>query len=444
MPSFEDRLVHRARHTPAEFALVAEDAARFERIAAILRLVFAGFGLVGLLANWGSNTTETMQFASVVFAIALAWAGFVYWRVKNGKAPAWTRYASAVVDMTFVTAFSASGLYNHSGAYETLLAPVFVVLYPMFIVLTALSGSVFATILAGTVAALERFALLTYILDNQLVTSSESAVYGEAAVGLADQYTIVGLLAVLGGLFAGMAYLLRRESIRSAQETTRKVEAERRQAHYRKYLSANVADFVMTNPGAMALGGHRTQAAVMFVDIRDFTPFSEGEAPEVVVEVLNRVFSALVEIVFRHGGTLDKFLGDGLMAVFGVPKTMTDAQIEAVAAALEMVEAVKKLNAAAITNGHPLRIGVGIAYGVVVAGNVGSAERMEFTVIGDTVNYASRLQGLSKDFAQDVVVSEDVYEATRGRYELLAMPPVRIKGKSGEPKTWAVSGLRSA
>ena len=441
MPSFEDRLVHRAVLSPAESALVAEDAARFERIAAVLRLVFAGVGLLAMVANWETNTTETMQFASIPFAIALGWAAFVYARVKNGSAPGWSRYASAFVDMSFVTAFSASGLYNYSGAYETLLAPVFVVMYPMFIVLSALSGSVFATLLAGLVAATSRFLLLRYILENHLVETSENAVYGQAAVGLADQYTIVGFLGVLGGLFGGMAWLLRRESIRGAQETVRKIEAERRQAHYRKYLSANVADFVMTNPGAMALGGQRTSATVVFVDIRDFTPFSEGMPPEVVVDVLNRVFSVLVEIVFRHGGTLDKFLGDGLMAVFGVPKAMDDPQGEAVAAALEMLKGVQRLNDARVAGDHPLRIGVGIAHGDVVAGNVGSTERMEFTVIGDTVNYASRLQGLCKDFHQDVVISEAVRDAVGSRYDLIPMPKVRIKGKSGEPNTWAVMAM---
>lgn len=440
MPTFEDRVVHRAALSAAEESLVLEDAARFERIAAVLRLVFAGVGVLAMFANYETNSRAAMQFASVPFAISLGWATFVYFRVKNGTAPAWSRYASAVVDMSFVTAFSASGLYNYSGAYESLLAPIFVILYPMFIVLTALSGSVFATLLAGFTAAISRLGLLTYILEHDLVKTSEAAVYGQAAVGLVDQYTIVGFLAVLGGLFGGMAWLLRRESIRSAQETVRKVEAERRQAHYRKYLSANVADFVMTNPGAMALGGQRAQATVMFVDIRDFTPFSEGMPPEVVVEVLNRVFSVLVEIVFRHGGTLDKFLGDGLMAVFGVPKPMEDAQGEAVAAALEMLAAIKLLNTAKVAGDHPLRIGLGIAHGVVVAGNVGSTERMEFTVIGDTVNYASRLQNLCKDFNQDIVVSESVHDAIEGRYSLVAMPKVRIKGKSGEPNTWAVTG----
>jgi class 3 adenylate cyclase len=234
--------------------------------------------------------------------------------------------------------------------------------------------------------------------------------------------------------------LLRRESIRTAEEAIRTLEAERRQAHYRKYLSANVADYVMSNPEAMGLGGVRRTATVMFVDLRDFTPFSEKERPEFVVEVLNRVFSVLVEIVFRHGGTLDKFLGDGLMAVFGVPQPMSDDRGAAVAAALEMLGAVRRLDAAGVSGGATLHIGIGLAHGDVIAGHVGSADRMEFTAIGDTVNYAARLQALCKDFAQDLVVSESVYEAVHDRYECAPMPPVHIKGKSGEPKTWAITG----
>ena len=419
-------------------ALVSADARRFERIAAQLRLGFGALGSVGILGNWSSNSLEAGLYSTAVAGMTLVWAVFAWLRVRRGDAPGWTKWASAVVDMTFVTAFSAGGLYNYSGAYETLLAPLLPALYTMFLPLSALTGNAAVPVFAGALAAIERLLLLRYIVAAGLVRTTDAAIYGADSVPMADQYTIVAYLAVLGVVFGSLAWLLRREWTHTAEETLAKQEAERRQAHYRKYLSAAVADFVMSRPEAMGLGGVRRTASVMFVDIRDFTPFAEKERPERVVEILNTVFSELVAIVFARGGTLDKFLGDGLMAVFGVPQPLDDAPERAVLAALDMQARIHALNEAHAADMPRLRIGVGIAHGDVVAGNVGSADRMEFTVIGDTVNFASRLQGLCKDLAQDIVVSDEVRARIPPSVRTLRMPPVRIKGKSGEPVIWAV------
>ncbi len=417
--------------------LVEADARRFERIAAILRLVFGGLGGVALVGNWESNSLAAMLFSTVVFAVELGWAVVVYAMVHAQRAPPWSKWASAVADVTFVTAFSASGLLNYSGAYETLLAPLVLGLYPLFLLLTALSGSVRLTVFAGALAAVERLGLLLHIVDRGLVRTTDIASYGTDAVGMPDQYTIVVFLLVLGGLFGALSWLLRSEWQRSAEETLHKLEAERQQAHFRKYLSSAVADFVVANPEAMTLGGARRVASVVFVDIRDFTPFAEAQRPERVVEFLNQVFSELVAIVFKHGGTLDKFLGDGLMAVFGVPQDLPDAAARAVRAAIEMQACIHRMDASHAAGDHPLKIGVGIAHGDVVAGNVGSPDRMEYTVIGDTVNYAARLQGLCKDLDQGIVVSDAVHEGAPG-FRYVQMPPVRIKGKTGTPVIWAV------
>jgi adenylate cyclase len=419
-------------------ALVAADQRRFERIAARLRLGLGGLGVVALLGNAESNSASSVLFSAAAVAVAFAWAIFAWSRTRAEAAPEWTKWVSAAVDVTFVTAFSAGGLYNYSGAYETLLAPLLVGLYPLFLLLTALTGSAPATLFAGLLAAAERLALLTYIVDHGLVRTSEAAMYGNSVVAMPDQYTIVAFLAVLGGFFAGLAALLRREWAHGADETERKREAERLQAHYRKYLSAAVADFVTSNPAAMGLGGARRTASVLFLDIRDFTPFAEAERPERVVEFLNGVFSEFVAVVFANGGTLDKFLGDGLMAVFGVPQPMDDAPVHAVRAAVELQACARRLNAARPAGQPELRIGVGIAHGVVVAGNVGSPDRMEFTVIGDTVNFAARLQALCKDLAHDIVVSDTVREGAGPGFHFRRMPPVRVKGKAGTPVIWAV------
>ncbi len=424
--------------SPLAATLVAADARRFEHIAAQLRIVLGVLGAGAIAANADSNSSQALLYSWTTTGITVAWALFAWARTRSPNTPLWTKWVSALVDVTFVTAFSAGGLFNYSGAYETLLAPLILGLYPLFLLLSALTGNAPVAVFAGFFAAVQRYALLRYIVDHNLVKVSDNAVYGDQAVGLNDQYTIVAFLAVFGFVFGALAWLLRREWSRNALETVLKQDAERRQLHYRKYLSASVADFVMSNPDAMGLGGERRTASVVFVDIRNFTKFAEQERPERVVEFLNVVFTELVAIVFNHGGTLDKFLGDGLMAVFGVPQALDDAPLRAVRAAVEMQACAKRINAALPPTADPFRIGVGIAHGVVIQGNIGSPDRMEFTVIGDTVNYAARLQALSKDLAHDIIVSEEVYEGAKASFWFRRMPPVKVRGKAGEQALYAV------
>ena len=150
--------------------------------------------------------------------------------------------------------------------------------------------------------------------------------------------------------------------------------------------------------------------AVMFVDIRSFTAAARQRTPEEVVQRLDRAFEVLVEIVDRNGGIVNKFLGDGFLALFGAPLEDPDAGHRAVTAAREILEAMERANAA---SDWPLRLGIGIHIGKVVAGNVGSSRRKEYTVIGDTVNFAARLEALNKEFGSQLLVSDNVYDAVR-------------------------------
>jgi adenylate cyclase len=240
------------------------------------------------------------------------------------------------------------------------------------------------------------------------------------------------MMLLAGVVAAWVAYTSRALVLKFAEESVRAQALERAQAQYRRYLSGNVLDYVLENPSAMALGGSRRTASVMFVDIRNFTAFADRESPERVVEFLNTTFTQFVDVVFAHGGTLDKFLGDGLLAVFGAPRERSDAPEVAMAAAMAILDRVRALNAARGEGAHELRIGIGIAHGVVIAGNIGSEQRMEYTVVGDTVNFAARLQDLTKDMNCSVIVSESVFDAVRGTVPLRRLPPVRVRGKAGE------------
>ncbi len=158
---------------------------------------------------------------------------------------------------------------------------------------------------------------------------------------------------------------------------------------FARYLAPHVVEQLMEAPGGVALGGERATATILFADIDGFTGLAERLDAERVVDILNAFFSAAVQIVFEHDGLLDKFYGDGLMVVFGPPRVRDDDAARALAVARDLHRAAATITAA----GDPLRLSIGVATGDVVAGHIGSPRRMDYTVIGDAANLASRLQG---------------------------------------------------
>jgi len=195
------------------------------------------------------------------------------------------------------------------------------------------------------------------------------------------------------------------------------------------YVTPEVAEHAIQH-GA-ELGGQLTSASVLFSDIRGFTALTETQSPEALIALLNRYFQAMSGVVKGHGGLVNKFGGDSLLAVFGTPMN-PDAEHawKAVQAAQAMQAALERFNADQAQRGEPqLRIGVGVASGPVVAGNVGSQERMEYTVIGDTVNLASRLQSMTKDLGVAVLLSGLTAQVVKERLPLEAIGRVDVRGK---------------
>jgi adenylate cyclase len=166
---------------------------------------------------------------------------------------------------------------------------------------------------------------------------------------------------------------------------------------------------------------------VLFADIRNFTAMSEALATEAVVEVLNTYFTEMVDLVFAHQGALDKFVGDALMAVFGVPLEVAQAPSQAVACALAMHRRLQEMKAQGLTPIAGMRIGINT--GDAIVGNIGSDKRMDFTVIGDVVNVGARLQELAKDLEADTLVGETTFRAVEGKFNLMAGPAVVLRGR---------------
>ena len=196
------------------------------------------------------------------------------------------------------------------------------------------------------------------------------------------------------------------------------------------YVSSSVVNEMLKDPSRLKLGGDKKELSVLFSDIRSFTSLSEGMTPEDLVHLLNEYLTVMTDIVFKYEGTLDKYIGDALMAIYGAPLEQTDHPQRACASALEMMEGLKSLNEKWIQEGKPpLDIGIGINTGMMMVGNMGSEQRFDYTVMGDAVNLGSRLEGANKSYQTHILISESTYERVKDEFVCMELDSVRVKGK---------------
>ncbi|WFU43976.1 adenylate/guanylate cyclase domain-containing protein [Bradyrhizobium sp. CB82] len=265
--------------------------------------------------------------------------------------------------------------------------------YFIFIILSTLRLDFRISTFTGFVAAAELFAVAMYF--NAASDSNEPLIYFHAVRSV--------IILVCGVLAGAVGAQLRRQFAASIAAATAR---DRVTNLFGQHVSPQVVERLMAE--GTSAGGDIRRVAVMFVDFRGFTAGARSRSPRDVVDRLDGAFAVLVDILDRHGGIVNKFLGDGFLALFGAPLAASDAAHRAVAAGREMLSAMDRINAG---SSWPLRIGIGIHFGEVVAGNIGSPRRKEYTVIGDTVNFASRLEALNKDFGSQLLISSAVREA---------------------------------
>jgi adenylate cyclase len=216
-------------------------------------------------------------------------------------------------------------------------------------------------------------------------------------------------------------------------------ERERMKDAFGRFVNKEIAEMVLQ--GELKLGGERKDAAIFFSDLRGFTAMSEGMEPEEVVEYLNKYFTKMVGCVNDTHGIVDKFIGDAIMAHWGALQTHGNNTENAINAALMMRRGLIEFNADADDVKKPFaKFGCGINTGPVIAGQIGSEERLEFTVIGDAVNLASRIESLNKPFGTDILISHDSYEIVRDIYRVEKMPAIKVKGKSEAQTIYCVLG----
>lgn len=210
-----------------------------------------------------------------------------------------------------------------------------------------------------------------------------------------------------------------------------------------RYMTQELAERLMQNSDSAKLGGDRKDVSVLFSDIRGYTTLTEHMPPEDVVEMLNEYFEQMVEAIFRFKGTLDKYIGDAIMAVFGSPLQLEDHAWYAVQAAIEMRHRLVEFNTR--RKAHQLNtiaIGIGINTDSVISGNIGSSKRMEFTAIGDGVNLGSRLEGASKQYGCDIIISDRTYFACEQRVWARELDCIRVKGKTDPVSIFELIGIR--
>jgi adenylate cyclase len=306
--------------------------------------------------------------------------------------PVYRRYLGALIE----TSMPTIALALHMENLGTIKALGFVgpLAYFIFIILSTLRLDFWLSTFTGFVAAAELFCMAMFY-HPAVAPDPEPDIYYHAARSV---------FVLIAGVLAGaVGVQLRRGFAATILAATAR---DRVTSLFGQHVSPQVVERLMAE-GAGADSDIR-HVAVMFVDFRGFTAAARSRSPQQVVDRLDGAFAVLVEILDRHGGIVNKFLGDGFLALFGAPLATTEAAQQAVAAARDMLIAMERINTA---SSWPLRIGIGIHFGEVVAGSIGSPRRKEYTVIGDTVNFASRLEALNKEFGSQLLISAPVRDA---------------------------------
>ena len=246
------------------------------------------------------------------------------------------------------------------------------------------------------------------------------------------------MTAPLTALFAGYAVSL------TDRVGLEQVEKQQARSMLSRYLAPGIVREMLKNPAATQLGGTRAEVSVLFSDIRGFTTISEQLPPEEVVALLNQYLTVMTEVIFRHGGTVDKFEGDAILAFFGAPQPHDDDPERAVRTALEMRDRLGELDSEwRQRTGTSLRIGIAVNTGQAMVGNIGSHRRMEYTVIGDVVNLASRLQDLTKEYGVSILISGSTYIRVKHICKTRFLGPVEVRGRTQQVDLYELIDLEA-
>ncbi|MBI3394761.1 MAG: adenylate/guanylate cyclase domain-containing protein [Spirochaetia bacterium] len=399
--------------------------------------------LLFVIAGWtGRDDLETrlinMSFAG--FYLGLNLIHLVGVRILSGAMRHWMSFASVVADLLFL--LSVNLYYWHTISPDNfafaLKSPLL-----MFILLP----------LMMTILQFRR-RLIFFAFASVLVTYLALIGYGFSVsmpVGTGWYDHVLGKGAYVPSLLIGLpiftivlAMIARNSVIRSVSMLERIGSAEQERQMLSRYFSPDVVQEITANPGTVMRGG-RQPVTILFSDIRNFTAMSEGMDPGDLANLLSNLRRLQIDSVFAHSGTVDKFIGDAIMATFGTPhpspSPSTDA-LNAVRTGWEMLTQLARFNEERNSSAlPPIKVGIGIHSGEAFAGNIGDEEYLEYTVIGDVVNTASRIESLCKPLGSVFLISEECYELTQDHVVVAKKPLVKVKGKEHAVQVYEVIGI---
>lgn len=341
----------------------------------------------------------------------------ISWFIKHQRTPPNAlKYLSALVETSIPTAGMIVGSF-FLGPIYTLFTPA-IMIYPLFISLSALRLNVRLCLFTGFVASVEYGVLSMYFVSEVPAGSAEPILLG---VG---PHLFKAFLLYMTGVVTGLVTLQIRKRIINSFSVIE--ERNRISQTFGEYVSPEVMGTLLDLKPH--LRSESKDVCVMFLDIRNFTGFAEKRSPEEVVQYLESLFEFMIEIVNRHHGIINKFLGDGFMAVFGAPLSDGRDCANALEAAREILARVQQEAKSGTI--LPTTVGIGLHAGEAVTGSIGSALRREYTVIGDVVNLAARIEKLNKEFDSQLLISERVWQAFEGGLaEAVPMGQVEVRGR---------------
>ena len=390
-------------------------------VTALIVPVLSVFSFENFQSSFKGHFSGFVVTFVVIFTVTLSCLAVERWAItrlikQQKQAKPFLRYVSAFIE-TSIPSIALITTAQFLGPVYSLFTPAPFV-YAVLIVLSTLRLDFRLCIFTGAVAAIEYWVLSAIFIT----TVSNEAV---APILVAKPpHIIKGFLLLLTGIAAGLVTAQIRQRILSSFETIE--ERNRISRTFGEYVSPVVMDKLLTlKPDFRS---EKRDVCVMFLDIRNFTSYAEKTAPEDVVAYLESLFEFMIEIINRHNGVINKFLGDGFMAVFGAPISGGSDCFNGVAAAKEILSRVE--DEVARGNVAPTRVGIGLHAGEAVTGSIGSSLRREYTVIGDVVNLASRIEKLNKVFGSQLLISENVWQTLDGASsDAIPMGEVKVTGR---------------
>jgi len=404
-----------------------------QRRAAILAPLLTGLLLLvaayGLAARFRGLAIPAYGWILLIGCLACAYEWFVRWflahAVQRGFQPARFRfYLNAMVELS-VPMIMTLVVAAHTNPVSAMSGPASYT-YFLFIILSALRLDFRLCLFTGAIAA------LAYGFTAATHWSALEAASLEPALTMRFSFSVRALIYLLSGLVAGLVCVRIRKLLVETMQTTR--ERERVIALFGQHVSPNVVDQLLTQPRGDT--SELRNVCILVLDIRNFTTFAEKRSPAEVVALLNTLWSFMVRAINEYHGFINKFLGDGFLAVFGAPISAANDCQNALAAAQRILRELDDLTLASAL--PSVQIGMAVHAGEAIVGNIGSAERKEYTVIGDVVNVAFRMEALNKDFGSRLLISDCVRQTAEVNGAKL-VAPVQVRGRDETVEVYHVA-----